>query len=79
VGLSHPKLNYGFREIYGSTIFGYLRELRLNKAKALLDDGTMNVTEVAYEVGYSSLSYFTKAFRDYFGTAPGSYLRSTHH
>lgn len=79
VGLSHPKLNYGFREIYGSTIFGYLRELRLNKAKALLDDGTMNVTEVAYEVGYSSLSYFAKAFKDHFGTAPGNYLRSAHH
>ncbi len=79
VGLSHPKLNYGFREIYGSTIFGYLRELRLNKAKALLDDGTMNVTEVAYEVGYSSLSYFAKAFKTHFGTAPGNYLRSAHH
>ena len=75
VGLSHPKLNYGFREIYGSTIFGYLRELRLNKAKALLDDGAMNVTEVAYEVGYSSLSYFAKAFKACFGIAPGSYLR----
>jgi AraC-like DNA-binding protein len=79
VGLSHPKLNYGFREIFGSTIFGYLRELRLNKAKALLDDGTMNVTEVAYEVGYSSLSYFAKAFKDHFGTAPGNYLRSANH
>lgn len=77
VGLSHPKLNYGFRKIYGSTLFGYLRELRLNKARALLDDGTMNVTEVAYEVGYSSLSYFAKAFKDYFGTAPGIYLRAT--
>jgi AraC family transcriptional regulator, transcriptional activator of the genes for pyochelin and ferripyochelin receptors len=75
VGLSHPKLNYGFREIYGATIFGYLRELRLNKAKELLDDGNMNVTEVAYEVGYSSLSYFAKAFKDRFGTAPGNYLR----
>jgi AraC family transcriptional regulator, transcriptional activator of the genes for pyochelin and ferripyochelin receptors len=75
VGLSHPKLNYGFRKIYGATVFGYLRELRLNKAKALLDDGSMNVTEAAFEVGYSSLSYFAKAFKESFGIAPGNYLR----
>lgn len=75
VGLPHPKLNFCFREVYGTTIFGYLREMRLNKAKSLLDEGRMNVTEVAYEVGYSSLSHFAKAFREYNGAAPGNYLR----
>ena len=79
VGLPHPKLNFCFREVYGSTIFGYLREMRLNKAKALLDEGRMNVTEVAYSVGYSSLSHFAKAFKDHFGTAPGNYLREVSH
>ncbi|MBE9582323.1 MAG: helix-turn-helix transcriptional regulator, partial [Proteobacteria bacterium] len=75
VGLSHPKLNFCFREIYGRTIFGYIRELRLNKAKSLLDEGKMNVTEVAYSVGYSGLSNFAKSFKGYFGTLPGKYLR----
>ena len=75
VGLSHPKLNFCFREIYGTTIFGYIREMRLNKAKSLLDEGKMNVTEVAYSVGYSGLSNFAKSFKDYFGTLPGKYLR----
>ena len=75
VGLPHPKLNFYFRELYGTTVFGYLREMRLNKAKSLLDEGRMNVTEVAYEVGYSSLSHFAKAFKDHFGIGPGSYLR----
>jgi len=75
VGLSHPKLNFCFREMYGTTIFGYIREMRLNKAKSLLDEGKMNVTEVAYSVGYSGLSNFAKAFKDYFGTLPGKYLR----
>ena len=79
VGLPHPKLNFCFREVYGTTIFGYLREMRLNKAKALLDEGRMNVTEVAYSVGYSSLSHFAKAFKDHFGTAPGNYLREVSH
>jgi AraC-like DNA-binding protein len=79
VGLPHPKLNFCFREVYGTTVFGYLREMRLNKAKSLLDDGRMNVTEAAYSVGYSSLSHFAMAFKDHFGTAPGNYLRKVSH
>ncbi len=79
VGLPHPKLNFCFREVYGTTVFRYLRELLLNKAKSLLDEGRMNVTEVAYEVGYSSLSHFAKSFKDYHGTAPGNYLRKVSH
>lgn len=75
VGLSHTKLNLGFREMFGTTSFGYLRELRLNRAKALLDEGTMSVTEVAYEVGYSSLSHFAKSFKDHHGTLPRVYMR----
>ena len=75
VGLHHSKLNFCFREVYGSTVFGYFREMRLNKAKSLLDEGRMNVTEAAYSVGYSSLSHFAMAFKDHFGIAPGRYLR----
>ncbi len=75
VGLPHPKLNYGFREVYGTTIFDYLRQTRLKKARSLLSEGHMNVTEAAYAVGYSNLSHFSKSFKDYHGTAPGTYLR----
>ncbi len=79
VGLSHTKLNQSFRELFGTTVFGYLRELRLNRAKTLLDNGTMNVTEVAYEVGYSSLSHFAKSFKDHHGISPGAYMRKACH
>lgn len=75
VGLSHTKLSKYFREMFGTTIFGYLREMRLNRAKSLLDNGYMNVTEVAYEVGYSSLSHFAKSFKEFHGTLPGTYMR----
>ena len=74
VGMSHPKLNICFRELYGTTVFGYLRQTRLGRAKSLFDTGRMNVTEVAYEVGYSSLSHFARAFRKQHGISPGSYL-----
>jgi AraC-like DNA-binding protein len=75
VGVSHPKLNSCFREAYGATIFEYLREVRLSRARSLLEEGRMNVTEAAFEVGYASLSHFAKAFREHFGASPGHYLR----
>ncbi len=75
VGLHHSKLNFGFREMFGTTFFNYLRQSRLIKAKALLDEGRMNVTETAYAVGYSSLSHFAKAFKNHFGIAPSAYMR----
>jgi AraC-like DNA-binding protein len=74
VGLSRTKLHVEFCKLYGVTPFAYLREARLNKAKLLLDEGVMNVTEAAMLVGYSSLSHFAKAFREYFGAAPSEYL-----
>lgn len=75
VGLPHPRLNFGFRELFGTTVFDYIRQARLKKARSLLDEGRMNVTEVAYAVGYSSLSHFAKSFKKYHGTPPGTYLR----
>ncbi|MCK6542362.1 response regulator [bacterium] len=47
-----------------------IRKLRLRKAKSLLESQAGNVTQVAYDVGYTSLSHFTKAFRDEFGINP---------
>lgn len=73
VGVSHPKLNACFRKVYGKTVFEYIRQNRLARARFLLEEGNMNVTEVAYTVGYSSLSHFTKAFKAQFGVLPGSY------
>ncbi len=77
VGLQHTRLNQCFREVYGTTIFNYVKELRLTHAKGLLDQGQANVTEAAFEAGYASLSNFSKAFKSKFGTAPGAYLRQS--
>ncbi|PIE71738.1 MAG: hypothetical protein CSA22_01195 [Deltaproteobacteria bacterium] len=76
VGLHHSKLNAGFREMYGTTIFDYLRQTRLLMAKSLLDDGRMNVSEAAFAVGYASPSHFVKSFKNAYGTSPGAYLRT---
>lgn len=70
VGTNHCRLNMGFRELYGTTVFGYLRQKRLVKAKHLLEEEDMNVTEAALNVGYKSISSFSKAFSEYFGLPP---------
>jgi AraC-like DNA-binding protein len=74
-GISHAKLNRGFRKIFGTTVFGYLRTLRLHKAKQLLEQGQLNVTETAMAVGYSSLSSFARAFFTQYGTTPNLCMR----
>jgi AraC-like DNA-binding protein len=72
-GMSPPKLNRCFRKVYGMTVFEYLRNERLNRAREMLGHG-FNVTEAAYAVGYESISHFSQAFKKQFGTSPSSCL-----
>jgi AraC-like DNA-binding protein len=73
IGCSPFYLSRIFSNHTGQTITQYLRQLRLEKAAELLRDGELNVTEVALEVGYSSPSHFSHAFREMFGCCPGLY------
>jgi AraC family transcriptional regulator, transcriptional activator of the genes for pyochelin and ferripyochelin receptors len=75
VGTTHTQLNRGFRRIFGTSVFGYLRKMRLEKARHLLENGKTNVTEAAMAVGYNSLSSFSRAFSVHFGLKPVSYLK----
>ncbi len=74
VGLNDFKLKKGFREVLGTTVFGFLREQRMEKARLLLEEGKMNVTEVLYDVGYNSPSHFTFEFKKRFGITPSSLI-----
>lgn len=73
VGLSHTRLNKLFRLIYGDTVFGILRKERLECARRLLEDGRRNVSEIAYECGFSSPSHLSRAFVRQFGSQPKKY------
>jgi len=79
VGMNETKLKCGFRIVYGTSVFGYLRNSRLAKACMLLEAGHMSVTQVAYSVGYSSPSHFTRIFTKYYGVNPRDYLRGFRH
>ncbi len=69
-GINEYKLKRGFKEVYNSTVFGYLSDYRLNKAKHILAVNSQSVSEIAYELGYSSPQHFSKAFKDKFGLSP---------
>jgi AraC-like DNA-binding protein len=62
VGCAPHYLSRLFRQHSGKTLSQKLREIRIDRAASLLREGGYNVTEAAFEVGYNSLSHFTKAF-----------------
>jgi len=68
------KLKKGFKELFGNTIYGYLREERMKHAKNLLEHGNKNVSETAWDVGYTNVSHFIETFRKHYGVSPGKYL-----
>lgn len=69
-GINRYKLNRNFKHVYGEPIFHYLSRLRMEKAKKILSQKSMNISEVAYEVGYKNPQHFTVAFKKYFGYVP---------
>lgn len=75
VHLNEFKLKRGFRDRYNTTVFGYLRQKRMQRARALLESGGRSVLQVAAEVGYSNASHFTRAFRQSFGVNPKEFAR----
>lgn len=77
IGCSHFYLSRIFSTQTGQTITQYLRQLRMEKAAELLKSREYNVTEVALEVGYNSLSHFSAAFQETFGCCPGLYPLAT--
>lgn len=77
IGCSHFYLSRIFSGQTGQTITQYLRQLRMEKAAELLKSREYNVTEVALEVGYNSLSHFSAAFQETFGCCPGLYPLAT--
>ncbi|NUL83072.1 MAG: helix-turn-helix transcriptional regulator [Armatimonadetes bacterium] len=62
-----------FRVVLGRSPSEYLAEIRLQKAASLLASGRATVSESAIEVGYVSLSHFSKAFRAKFGLSPSEF------
>jgi len=65
-----------FKRATGLTFTDYLARVRIEKAKTLLLDPNRRVSEVAYDIGFQSLTHFNRVFRKIVGRSPSSYRQS---
>ncbi|MCM8568616.1 substrate-binding domain-containing protein [Gramella jeungdoensis] len=70
LNISRVQLYRKVKALLGVSISEYISTQRLNKARNLLQQSDMNISEIAYEVGYSSPGYFSTSFKNKFGISP---------
>jgi DNA-binding response OmpR family regulator/two-component sensor histidine kinase len=75
MGMSRMHLSRKLKILTGESPHIFIRNIRLRRASELLLNNAGNITEIAYSVGFSNASAFTKAFRDYFGVPPKKYSK----
>jgi AraC-like DNA-binding protein len=61
------------KQLFGESPSDLIRRIRLEEGERLLTDGSATVTDVAYAVGFNSLSYFCRCFQEVYGVTPAAY------
>ena len=77
MAVSRMQLYRKMSALTGMTVKEFIRDIRLQKAAELLEQKQLNISEVAYAVGFSDLSHFRKCFREKFGMNASEYLKQT--
>ncbi len=73
VGLGRIHLNRKIKALTGKTTLSFIRTFRLVKADKLIKKKSATIAEIAYDVGFSTPSYFTECYKEYFGKLPSEY------
>lgn len=73
--LNEFKVKRGFKKLFGTTVFNYLRSRRMDYAGQLLRSSTLTIEEIADQVGYTHGHHFAVAFKKYTGLNPSQYQR----
>ena len=76
LNISEGHLSHTFKKETGSTLLGYLTRYRIHKASELLKDCRVKVYEVAEQVGYRDIGYFSNTFKKITGKTPSEYQDS---
>lgn len=76
INLPLQHLKDGFKHIYGETVFTYLLNYKMEYARKLLTTKKYNISEVSFEVGYSTPSHFIAAFKKKYGSTPKRFMSS---
>ena len=75
MGLSRVQLYRKIKALTNYSPVELLRITRLKKASTLLSTTDKTISEITYEVGFTSPSYFTKCYKEYFGESPSDFLK----
>ncbi|WP_152286429.1 helix-turn-helix domain-containing protein [Flavicella marina] len=75
VGLNIKKLKMGFKEFYGTPVYTFLLNYKLDFSKKLLEENKLNVSEIATQIGYSNSSHFIAAFKKRFDITPKQFTK----
>lgn len=70
MGISRSLLHKKLKKLTDQSAAEFINQLRMRRAKSLLKEGVLNVSEVAYAVGYNDPKYFTRLFNKHFGKSP---------
>jgi signal transduction histidine kinase/DNA-binding response OmpR family regulator len=76
IGISRVHLYRKIKQVTGLSVSEYIRAVKLNKSKELMNKGGLTISEVAYASGFTSPSYFTKCFKNQYDMAPSDYMNS---
>lgn len=78
VGISRAQLHRKMKEITGISTGEFIRNLRLEQAARLISEQKINVTQVAYAVGFNNQTHFSTVFRKRYGMSPTEYAKKEH-
>ncbi|MEM7108564.1 MAG: AraC family transcriptional regulator [Bacteroidota bacterium] len=77
VGTNEFTLKKGFKELFGTSVFGYWNQMKMQEARTLLAEGVMTVKEISAKIGYKNPQHFSTAFKRRFGFSPGELKTKT--
>ena len=75
-GISRTHLQRKIKEVTGLSTAEFVRNLRLEQAARLLEEQKINISQVAYAVGFVNIAHFSTVFKKHFGVTPSDYIRS---
>ena len=74
-GLSQAKLQEGFKFLYARTVTEYIRHIRLEAARDLMNTTDLNISQIVYTIGFTSRSYFSKIFKEKYEMTPNEFRK----
>ena len=76
IGISRVHLHRKLKELTSQTTRDFIRNIRLQQAAELFSCKRISIAEVAYAVGFTNLTHFSKAFKELYGMSPSAYIET---